>query len=111
MDKLTHYRQVINGVISNHAKYRPSHGQIETLPLCDVHNDNYLLLDLGWDKTGRVHSVAIHIRLKADKIWIEWDGTETGITDELLVAGIAKEDIVLGFYRPERREITGFAVA
>jgi len=31
-------------------------------------------------------------------------------TQELLEAGVLNEDIVLGFYRPERRAITGFSV-
>ncbi|MFN6271466.1 MAG: element excision factor XisI family protein, partial [Microcystis sp.] len=34
-----------------------------------------------------------------------------GITDELLKAGIPKEDIVLGFHEPEVRLHTGFAIA
>lgn len=33
------------------------------------------------------------------------------ITQELLEAGVVKEDIVLGFYRPERRALTEFSVA
>ena len=39
------------------------------------------------------------------------DGTEEGIALELVELGIPREDIVLGFYRPERREITEFAIA
>lgn len=58
-----------------------------------------------------VHAVILHMRLQNGKVWIEQDGTETGVADELLQAGIPKDDIVLGFYRPERRAITEFAVA
>lgn len=111
MDKLTNYRYIINQVIQNHAQYKPSHGNIEALPICDLKSDNYLLLDLGWDNTGRVHGVVLHLRIFQDKIWIEWDGTERGITDELLQLGLKKEDIVLGFMRPEKRKLTEFSVA
>ncbi len=45
------------------------------------------------------------------KVWIQTDGTEDGVTDELMQAGIAKEDIVLGFHEPEIRKYTGFSVA
>ncbi|MEM7032901.1 MAG: element excision factor XisI family protein, partial [Chloroflexota bacterium] len=55
-------------------------------------------------------SVSLHLRIKQDKIWIERDNTDVGIAESLLEAGVAKEDIVLGFYRPERRKITEFAV-
>jgi hypothetical protein len=39
------------------------------------------------------------------------NGTEDGITNELLAAGIPQKDIVLGFHEPEVRQYTGFAVA
>ncbi|MGK7889000.1 MAG: XisI protein [Leptolyngbyaceae cyanobacterium] len=119
MDKLAHYRTIIETIVETHAQHRPSHGDIESLPLCVGspvrstyrHFDRYLLLDIGWGSTGRVHSVAFHLRIKNDKIWIEWDGTDPGIAQELIDAGVSQEDIVLGFYRPERRAVTGFAVA
>lgn len=111
MDKLEQYRQIIQTVIQHHAEYTPSHGEIKTLPLCDTINDNYLLMDLGWDRTGRVHAVVFHLRIYNNKIWVEWDGTEEGVTQELLDLGVSKEDIILGFYRPEHRKLTGFALA
>ena len=111
MDKLVSYRRALQKIIAHHAQYTPSHGQIETIPICDEVHDNYLLMDIGWDRTGRVHTVAFHLRIRDSKIWIEWDGTESGIAQELLNAGIPKEDIVLAFYRPKRRELTEFAVA
>ncbi|EAW33554.1 XisI protein [Lyngbya sp. PCC 8106] len=111
MAQIEQYRQIIQTVVKRHAEYIPSHGKIETLPLCDTIKDNYLLIDLGWDRTGRVHAVVFHLRIHNQKIWVEYDGTEEGITQELLDLGIPKEDIVLGFYRPEYRELTGFTVA
>jgi hypothetical protein len=76
-----------------------------------VARDNYLLLDAGWDHTGRVHAIVFHLRIRGDRVWVEWDGTEGGIVEELIEAGIPKSDIVLGFYRPERRMLTEFAAA
>jgi len=109
MDKLENYRYIINQIVARHAQYHPSHGHIEPIPVCDETHDNYLLLDVGWDRTGRVHAVVFHLRLKDNKVWVEWDGTEPGVTQELLDAGIPKDDIVLAFYRPERRSLTEFA--
>ncbi|MBI5348303.1 MAG: XisI protein [Chloroflexi bacterium] len=111
MDKLANYRRIIQTIIGQHAEHTPSHGQIETMPICDLANDQYILVDVGWDSTGRVHAVVFHLHLHDEKIWIEWDGSEEGITQELLEAGVPKEDIVLAFYRPERRAMTEFAVA
>ncbi|WP_407919794.1 element excision factor XisI family protein [Dolichospermum compactum] len=43
-------------------------------------------------------------------IWIQRDGTEIGIANELMAADVSKEDIVLGFHDPYKRQFTGFAV-
>ncbi|HAZ48604.1 MAG TPA: XisI protein [Cyanobacteria bacterium UBA11369] len=111
MDKLERYRQIIYKIISAHAQYKSSYGDIENLPIWDFENDNYLLMSVGWNGIKRVHNVALHVRIREGKIWIEWDGIEEGITQELLDAGIPKEDIVLAFYHPSSRVHTGFAIA
>ncbi|MBI3957413.1 MAG: XisI protein [Chloroflexi bacterium] len=111
MEQIRGYRSIVKRILSEHAEQMPSHGKVETVPLFDESHDQYAVLDLGWDRLGRVHAVILHIRLLNGKVWIEQDGTEEGVAEELLKAGIPKEDIVLGFYRPERRAITEFAVA
>lgn len=111
MDKLIHYRNIIKTVLSRHATQTPSIGQIKTTPVFDEHNDNFMVVDMGWDPTGRVHAVVLHLHLLNEKVWVEVDETENGIAQELLDAGIPKQDIVLGFFRPERRKLTEFAVA
>jgi hypothetical protein len=37
--------------------------------------------------------------------------TEVGIANELIEAGVPKEDIVLAFHHPEERKYTEFAAA
>jgi hypothetical protein len=111
MDKVTNFRNVIKRILTAHAQIPSSLGKIETIPLFDDHSDNYLIVDLGWDRTGRVHSVPLHLRIHNEKIWVEVDNTDCGIVQELLDAGISKEQLVLGFHRPERRELMEFAVA
>ena len=111
MDKLTDYRNIIRSILSRHAEQTPSVGQITTTPVFDERSDNYMVVDMGWDPTGRVHAVILHLHLLNGKVWVEVDETENGVTQELLDAGIPKEDVVLGFYRPERRKLTEFAAA
>ncbi|WP_448572638.1 element excision factor XisI family protein [Trichothermofontia sp.] len=45
------------------------------------------------------------------KVWVQRDGTEDGVTDDLVAAGIPTSDIVLGFYEPSVRPYTGYAIA
>jgi hypothetical protein len=98
MDKVTHYRQIIKEIIQEHSQYSPSHQNCETLAINDEASDNYLLIDVGWYDSKRVHSVILHLRIFEQKIYVEWDGLEAGITKDLLKEGVQKEDIVLGFF-------------
>jgi len=50
------------------------------------------------------------VEIKDDKIWIERDGTEIGVASELVAAGVPKQDIVLAFHAPYKRQFTEFAV-
>ena len=52
---------------------------------------------MGWSNKRRVYRCVIHIDIKDGKIWIQHDGTEGCVASELLVQGIDKQDIVLGF--------------
>ncbi|MGD2180367.1 XisI protein [Lusitaniella coriacea] len=110
MNKLARYRNVLQAIVHQHAQFTPSYEKIEALAICDIPSDNYLLIDTGWDNTGRVHAVVFHLRLVGDKIWLEVDGTTPGTAQELLERGVDKNDLVLGFYRPERRKIVDFSL-
>lgn len=74
-------------------------------------NNHYEVLNSGWDGEYRVHGVEIHIDIIGDKVWLQHDGTNRVIAEELVEAGIPRDAIVLGFRPPELRQYTGFAVA
>ncbi len=108
---LERYRAIVRQVISKYAQYKPSHGQIRTEAICDTDNDHYELNHVGWDGPHRIHGSVIHIDIIAGKIWVEHDGTDAVIVDDLEEAGVPKEHIVLGFKPPRVRQYTGYAVA
>jgi hypothetical protein len=113
MDKTTQYRYLIKSLLTKHAElvHSQSTPEMETILSLDEERDQYMWLQMGWQKYHRVHGITLHLRLHNDKIWIEQDWTEKGIATELLEAGVPNEDIVLGFRHPERRPFTKFAVA
>lgn len=101
--KLTRYRQLLRQVVELHAAMKPGDRQLESLAICDPTNDNYLMMDVGYDQVGRADDVIIHLRLREDgKVLIEYDGIEYGIAHDLLEAGIAREDILLNMYATPR---------
>lgn len=111
MAKIETYRKLVKEILSADAKIKPALGEIEPLLVFDEERNSYQLMYIGWDRTGRTHGAVVHVRLRGDKIWIEYDGTEDGIATHLLEAGVPKEDIVLAFHPPRVRQYTGFAVA
>ncbi len=111
MAKLDNYRQYIKSVLSKYGEYKPAYGEIEVQLVFDEDRNHYHLMTVGWDGYERVRGSIIHIDIKDGKIWIQHDGTEIGVANELVEMGVPKEDIVLAFHAPYRRQYTEFATA
>ncbi len=97
MDTSATYREIIKQAILQYAKLRPSHGDIRLDPVFDETRDRYALMQVGWDRGRRVRGNLIYITLQDGKLYIEYDGMECGITQNLIDQGIAENDIVLAF--------------
>lgn len=111
MDMLTKYRQIISQILSPYTQINYANANIQNRLVIDEKHDQYLIVSEGWQNNQRYHSVLIHLEIIDSKIWIQCDNTENGIANELINAGIRKEEIVLGFHEPQVRTYTGFAVA
>jgi hypothetical protein len=110
MDRVEQYRQIVERIIEEYASWRPSHGQISSEAIVDLENDHYEVLHVGRDDERRVHGSVIHLDIIDGKVWIQHDGTDHPVAEELMAAGVPKEDIVLAFYPARVRHLTGFAV-
>jgi len=84
MDKLNHYRNLIQKVLEEYHKLSSGNPDIESVLLLDPLREQYLLLKMGWYQDNRIKRNVIHLRLKDQKIWIEEDCTEDGIATDLL---------------------------
>ena len=111
MDKLEFYRETIEKVLRRHAEIPYSHGEIDEHVIIDQERNHFLLFDVGWQQKRRVHGCMTHVQIIDGKIWIQRDGIEDGVTEELLEAGVPKSDIVLGFQPPEVRPYTGYGIS
>jgi XisI protein len=110
MDKLTRYRETVQRLIREYAGFKPLNRQIKTEAVLDTDHDHYEVMHFGWDRGLRVHASIIHVDIHDGKIWIEYDGTNRPIAEEMVEAGIPKEDIVLAFHPAEIRKHTGYGV-
>lgn len=111
MDSLTQYRHAIQQVLQDYADFLLSDDSVQIELVFDRERDRYLLVETGWQNDYRIYGTLLHIDLVDRKVWIQHDGTEDGIANELVAAGIPKEHIVLGFRPPEQRKYTEFAIS
>jgi hypothetical protein len=112
MDKLSLYRQFIQESLTERAKMRSPSDLVKSQTVFDLEGDHYQLIHLGWkDSSTRIYGCIIHVDIIDEKIWVQHDGTEDAIADQLVAKGVQKQDIVLAYHAPHVRQYTEFAVA
>lgn len=109
MDPLDTWRGTLEQILTAHTMIPYANAQAHTEVVFDRARDRYVLMDVGWRGTERIHGALVHVDIIEGRIWIQYDGTERGIANELVEAGIPRDRIVLGFKPPEIRPYTGFA--
>jgi len=97
MDTIATYRDIVKQVILRYTQLRPSHGDIRLEPVFDETRDRYALMQIGWDRGRRVRGNLIYLTLREGKVYVEYDGMEYGITQDLIERGIPTNHIVLAF--------------
>ncbi|MDX2098214.1 MAG: XisI protein [Leptolyngbyaceae cyanobacterium bins.59] len=83
---------------------------IQAQTIFDAERDHYQLVYVGWRDSDRFYGVILHADIIDGKIWIQQDGTEQGLANQLVELGVHKQDIFLAFDPPNLRQYTDFAV-
>lgn len=105
------YRQLVQKLLKDYSQIKASNEDVEAETIFDLVEDRYQVVHVGWSRKRRIYGCVLHLDIKNDKIWIQHDGTEGGIANELVAQGIPKHDIVLAFQSPFKRQFSGFAVS
>ncbi|MFH7244021.1 MAG: XisI protein [Spirulina sp.] len=111
MDSLDQWRTILEATLQTYAELPYTLGDVSTYVVVSRDSNHFFLMHEGWQGNRRIHGIVVHAEIRDKKIWIHYDGIEGSITEELVAAGIAKENIVLAFHPPYIREHTGYAVA
>lgn len=93
MDRIGQYRQYIQDILTEYSQYKPAYGEVELETIYDIANDHYQLLSVGWNKHERIHGSILHLDIRNDKIWIQYDGTEEWIANRLVELGVPKKTL------------------
>lgn len=107
------YPQYIRQLLSERARRNESQRneqEYDVQTLFDDEQGHYQLLYVGWRGNKRDFGCVLHLDIKDEKIWIQHDGTEVGVANQLVEMGVPKQDIVLAFHEPDVRQFTDFAV-
>ncbi len=110
MDSVARYREIVCRLIEEYASYKAAYGDIRTEAVIDREHHHYEVMQVGWDGSQRVHGSIIHIDIRDGKVWIEHNGTDARLGEELVAAGIPRSDIVLGIHPAELRPLTSYGV-
>ena len=103
-------KESIIKVLQDYIKYIGNDSEMQCQLVIDETRNHYLLIEIGWQKSRRIYGTLIHLDIINQKIWIQEDGTEEGVANELVNLGIPHQQIVLAFKTLERRKITDFAI-
>jgi XisI protein len=86
---------------------------IDNQLITDDQHGHYLLFSVGWEGPHWHYASFAHIDVKPNgRVWLQHDGTDQRIGEQLIKRGIPQSDIVVGFQPPYFQEkMEGYAVA
>lgn len=108
------YRKYIQKILNERAQRvseKRNAAEYEVQTVFDTERDHYQLLYVGWRGNKRDFGCILHLDIKNGKIWIQHDGTEIGVANQLVELGVPNQDIVLAFHEPDVRQYTDFGTA
>jgi len=111
MDKVERYKNIVRSVIEDIVALRKqANSRIKGTAIMDEKRGHYLLYVDDWNDDQRSYGCYLHIEVASDgKVWLQHDGTDLIVGQELLDKGVLKEDLVLGWIAPFRRADSSYA--
>lgn len=103
--------QIVEQILCDLAAAYATADPSRTIMTFDRERGQFLLIDEGWDGYRRIYHVWVHVELRDGKFLVHEDGTEEGVANLLVNAGVSRDRIVLAFHAPNLRDATEFAVS
>ena len=112
MDRIKKYQTILETFFEKRIDIQKRQkNQLRAHLVVNANKTDFVLLTIGWVGKKYIHTVTFHFEIKNEKIWIWEDKTDIDAPAQLVEAGVAKADIVLGFLSPLLREFSDYAVA
>jgi hypothetical protein len=110
MDTINTYQKIIQNLLKDYASDDYQHQNVDREFIFDVERDHYQIVNVGWEDNHRIYGCILHFDIKEGKIWLQHNGTEIDFAEELVKAGVPKQDIVVGFHSTFMRQFIEYAV-
>ncbi len=94
MDKSLKYADILTKVLRQESSIQPRLQNLKISSVCDRESGHFLIIMTGWQKESWVDTILFHAHLVNDKIIIEDDNFEEGLTNILIQEGIDYRDII-----------------
>ncbi|MEG4517720.1 MULTISPECIES: element excision factor XisI family protein [unclassified Microcoleus] len=94
MDNSLTYADILKKTLQEATRAQPRLQAIDLYSVCDVDSGHFLILATGWDKQRWIDTILFHARLVDDRVVIEEDNFEEGLSRSLIESGIKSEHIV-----------------
>ncbi len=102
---LDQWREILESILRGYIEALNLDVAIAVYLLISQDRNHHMLMHEGWQGDQRFHGPIVHAEMRDEKIWIHYDGTEAGITDELVAAGVPKDLLCWRSSRPMRGNI------
>jgi hypothetical protein len=102
MDNTITYAKILTQVLRKASTAQPRLQDIQIHSVCDAESGQFLIIATGWNKNIWLNTILFHARLVDGKVVIEDDNFEEGLTEALIAAGIAPEDIVIDLFQEQQ---------
>ena len=109
MDKVNAYKKIVRSIVEEIVAMSPEiEDGVENQLITDDEHGHYLYFGVGWENKGKdwFYATFIHIDVRPNgRVWLQHDGTDLRIANQLIERGIPKNDIVIGFQPPYVRDM------
>ncbi len=106
---ITQAQKAILEVLNSITPHNARSGQLEYQLVTDKENHHYQLLVSGWQQHKRVHGIVVQMDIRDGLIWVQEDGTDFGVANELMRLGIPEHKIVLAYMMKNQTQNLEFA--
>lgn len=94
MDKAIKYADILSKTLRQQSAIQPRLQNLKISSVCDKETGHFLIIMTGWQKESWRDQILFHAHLIGDKIIIEDDNFEEGLTNILIQEGIDQQDFI-----------------